>query len=299
MKATPGLTSLTSYHTPAQVAGVDNIEFFEMAHWQACGKQTSGDIICWGRNANAVLGNGDESLVGNFEHTALGNITHLGTGYYMSGGGHSCALADNDDVWCWGLNRRGQAGQINGDTCDDGDCVKSPQKVEGLENMDLVFLDSSNATNCVVSSVGKILCWGQNTSGQLGNGTHSNSGVPQEVLGLDHVLMKEVAMGSGHVCALSEGGDVYCWGSNTYWNQVGDSSDENQLQAVLVTALPLPALQVASRTEHTCALLLDYSVWCWGSNTKGQSGIMPEDGELCQNPSNHCSVPRRVQFPWE
>ncbi len=299
MKATPNTTSLTSQYTPALMAGINDIVYFEMAHWHVCGEKSNGDIVCWGRNANATLGNGNENLDGNYTHNSFGNITHLGTGYYMSGGGHTCALADNDDVWCWGLNKRGQAGQTNGDACTDGDCVKSPQKVDGLENLDLIYLDSSNATNCVVTHLGEVWCWGQNTNGQLGNGNQTHTAVPQQVLGLNGVQIKTVSMGSGHACALSELGKVYCWGSNTYWNQVGDSSDVNQLQAVLVPGLPLPATQVAARTEHTCALLEDKNVWCWGANSKGQSGVMPEDGEICNPPSNYCSIPRRVEFPWE
>tara|TARA_Y100001954_G_scaffold64051_1_gene69768 strand:- start:971 stop:2746 length:1776 start_codon:yes stop_codon:yes gene_type:complete len=299
MKTTPNSTSLISQYTPTLVAGVSDIDYFEMAHWQACGMQTNGDVICWGRNTNAALGNGNENLVGSYEHTNLGNITHLGTGYYMSGGGHTCALADNNDVWCWGFNQRGQAGQTNGDVCGDGDCVKSPQKVAGLEGKTLVYLDASNASSCVVTEEGEVYCWGQNTSGQLGNGTYTSTGEPQRVQGLGGVRITEVSLGSGHICALSEDGEVYCWGSNTRWNQVGDSTDVNQLQAVQVPGLPLPAIQVAARTEHTCALLEDQNVWCWGANTKGQVGIMPEEGEICSPPSNYCSVPRRVQFPWE
>ena len=300
--ATAYSTSLTSQNSPGQIANIASLTSIDLAHWQACGTLVNGDLLCWGRNGQGVLGNGSESLIGSYTHSNFGEIINVGTGYWMSGGGHTCVLSENSKVWCWGMNHRGQAGDASGETCGDYDCVKSPQHVEGFGGAVLVQLNASNASTCVVTDGGQIYCWGQNSSGQLGDGTHTHRGTPGLVLGLDDVHIVQVSLGSGHVCARSDMGDVYCWGSNNNWNQVGDSSDVTQYLPVRVESLPLAAKHISAKTEHTCALLEDNSVWCWGMNSYGQCGITPNEGEVCANEGTeypgYCSIPRKINFGW-
>ncbi len=83
--------------------------------------------------------------------------------------------------------------------------------------------------------------------------------------------IKQVAVGMSHACAVTDAGDVYCWGDNTF-GQLGNSDASVASSAVPVKVANLQALSITSGRDHVCALLLDSSLKCWGSNSNGQLG---------------------------
>ena len=102
---------------------------------------------------------------------------------------------------------------------------------------------------CALFAAGVTKCWGNNTSGQLDDGTTTNSSKPLTVAGLSSIA---VAIGFTHTCALLTGGSVKCWGSNAY-GQLGDGTTTNSLTPVLVPGLT--AIAIMAGYYHTCALL--------------------------------------------
>src|SRR5262245_54074463 len=74
-------------------------------------------------------------------------------------------------------------------------------------------IDAGNEHTCAITSAGTLLCWGDNYSGQLGDGTRTNRDTPQEVVGLSDVTA--VSAGLAHTCAISGNGHLQCWGSNS------------------------------------------------------------------------------------
>ena len=112
-------------------------------------------------------------------------------------------------------------------------------------------------------------CWGDNSAGELGNNSTTDSTTAVKVKGLSAV--DQVSTGGRHACALENQGEVLCWGSNSN-GQLGDGTTSDRLKAVPVTGLPTKAVQVEAGGRHTCALLIDGTVWCWGKGGNGELG---------------------------
>ena len=138
---------------------------------------------------------------------------------------------------------------------------------------------------CVIAN-GDVVCWGQGEYGQLGTGSVSNVGNAPGEMGdkLKRVPLgskaTQLASGCQHTCALTDDGKVMCWGRNQY-GQLGVGADVGEIGADFIegneiTAVDLgtgmEAIQIVAGLEHTCALLSDRSVKCWGRNNKGQLG---------------------------
>lgn len=232
---------------------------------------------CWGDNAFGQVGDGtlEDKLIPV-------PILELGEASVISGGEyHTCAIADAGLVECWGLNGNGQLG--------DGSITDSstPVPVTGLG----VATDLTNGGyhTCAVTDSGNAECWGKNNRGQLGDGSTTESHVPVAVSGLSDVVT--LAGGEEHTCALVAGGTVMCWGRNDL-GQLGDGTGVDSSLPVSVLSEPLgPPLDgviaIAAGDDHTCALLDDASIACWGSNQYGRLG----DGGAC---GASCLVPTPV-----
>lgn len=130
---------------------------------------------------------------------------------------------------------------------------------------------------CAVLAGGGADCWGQNASGQLGNGSDAGANTPLPVA----VLLSgatRISAGTNHACALIDGGTVDCWGDNTY-GQLGNEDVAPQPRPAQVSGLT-GVTALACGGFHTCALLGDGGVECWGYNSMGQVG----NGAALQRP---------------
>ena len=119
-----------------------------------------------------------------------------------------------------------------------------------------------------------VVCWGLDSSGQLGNGKTTNQLVPVYVKNVsgDGKLTGVVNLtaGSIHTCALTSKNEVYCWGDNGS-GQLGNGSNTNSSLPVLVTGLPTDQIVALTAGEKfSCVQLANKDVWCWGENGNGQ-----------------------------
>jgi len=117
--------------------------------------------------------------------------------------------------------------------------------------------------------VGSAKCWGDNSGGQLGDGSTTPSLTPIQVSGLTSGVIG-VAVGNSHTCALITGGSVKCWGTNST-GQLGDGSIAPHLTPAAVTGIASGATAIVAGAAHTCALVSG-GVKCWGANSAGQLG---------------------------
>ena len=181
----------------------------------------------------------------------------------VAGDEHSCGLTTGGGVLCWGANGDGQTG--------DGSpfAYRPPVPVFGLQN-GVLALAANGSHSCALQNTGSVVCWGNNSTGQLGDGGVSERRVPVAVTGLTEVV-KTIATGGGHSCALLQTGGVQCWGRNVN-GQVGNGANVNQSTAVAVTGLAGAVTALAMGANHTCALLQSSAIQCWGDNTNGQLG---------------------------
>ena len=134
-------------------------------------------------------------------------------------------------------------------------------------------------------------CWGQNTDGQLGDGTKINRPTPVAVAGLSGKVTS-LALGDGHTCALLQTGQIQCWGSNG--GALGDGTSTDRLAPVTVTALGGNATSISAGMAHTCALLQSGQVRCWGANGHGQLGAGTGNYISLYSPSTVVGLPAKA-----
>ena len=135
-----------------------------------------------------------------------------------------------------------------------------------------VDLSTNGEHNCIILDNGSVSCWGENSNGQLGDGTTTNRDSPTTVTSLgDGRTAIDIAAGNYHTCVILDNGSVSCWGDNSA-GQLGDGTYQNQTTPTLVADLGGNAIEIAAGRLHTCVILDDGSVSCWGSNFAGQLG---------------------------
>lgn len=141
----------------------------------------------------------------------------------------------------------------------------------------LVPVSAGLAHTCALGSDGAAYCWGDNDSGQVGDGTVADRMVPVAVDTAQ--TFTQIAAGFVHTCALDGDGKAYCWGWNLF-GQVGNGSSgsgQRETRPVAVdTELRFGVL--TGGLHHTCGLDHDGRAWCWGGNDEGQLGIGSSGG---------------------
>ncbi|CAM9805044.1 unnamed protein product, partial [Hapterophycus canaliculatus] len=243
---------------------------------------------CFGKNEAGQLGLGDTENRGNSVGD-LGVAVDFGTGLtaveVTTGCMHTCALLSNGAVKCFGYNNYGQLGQ--GSTNSAGD--DAGEMGDNLLAVPLVGTVVSVAAGCdftcALMEDGAITCWGRNTWGQLGVGDSDDrldgSGAALAPVDLDGSVASAIAAGEGHMCALLDDASVKCWGRNNS-GQLGQGNEDDVGDTPESMGAGLPAIvlgpgdvpvAIDCGSFHTCLLLDDGSVKCFGENGNGQLGI--------------------------
>jgi alpha-tubulin suppressor-like RCC1 family protein len=144
----------------------------------------------------------------------------------------------------------------------------------------IAAVDGGTSSTCLRTTLEGVRCWGENTDGQLGDGTHDTHYAPVDVLGPDGSTplsrVRQLAVGATHACALLDTAQVVCWGQDLY-GQVGDGGATDRTTATPVLAVSGPGrlgrvTQISAGGDSTCARLRSGQVRCWGRNEHGQLG---------------------------
>jgi alpha-tubulin suppressor-like RCC1 family protein len=176
-------SSATNSNVPADVRGLgDGFTEITAGGLHACAITSSGGVKCWGDNAEGELGNGSNtssnSPVGVSGLTRGATALAVGsTSDYVYMDTHTCALTSVGGVKCWGPNRDGQLG--NGSTTSSS----RPVEVSGLDS-GIIAVAVGGSHTCAITRDRRLKCWGDNSTGQLGNGSMTNSPTPVDVVGL-------------------------------------------------------------------------------------------------------------------
>ncbi len=237
------------------------------AGWdRTCAVSSDGGALCWGDNQTGALGNG--TLILSTTAIRLSGIAPGSTSIASGpGASHTCAVTMTGVVACWGSNSQGQLG--NGLAADSA----APVDVPGLPSP-VKAVAAGLWHTCALTTTGGVWCWGGNGSGQLGNGAESSSLIPVAVQGLSSGVTA-IATGELHTCALTNGGEVRCWGHNAY-GQLGDGTQSNRPTPVAVTGITSGAA-LGAGSNHTCVVTTAGGAYCWGSNAVGQLGASGQD----------------------
>ena len=260
----PGVSS----SAPASVVDLSEVIAISAGGHHNCAVLLDGSVKCWGENNDGELGDGtDDDRFSPVDVIDVTNVTAVGTSH-----GVTCVVLLDGRLQCWGRNEHGQLG--------DGTVTSSlvPVAVVGINNAHSVGGGNYHRSThiCAALSDGRAKCWGDNTYGQLGDGTFTSSSVPVTVVGLDNVV--DVTVGRYHSCAVLSDGLVKCWGNNckgALGNGTTNAFLEPETASVPLTVTGIDnAVAVEAGGRHTCAVLSDGSAKCWGDNRFGQLGTI-------------------------
>ena len=240
----------------------------------SCGIRGSNrDLYCWGSGQSGGVGDGgsQDRLV----PTAV--AVPAGSSWSSVGGGSSfdrytCALRQDDKIFCWGSQAAGAL----------GDGVLSGKNVPARLDAQTSWLKVSGGDSqaCALRGDGALFCWGDNQQGMLGNGTLDLGITPQRVGTFTDWSDISVGLEAATTCGIRQS-RLYCWGANSSGQQGNGVSSPDPItspQPVTVTNGPVAWSQVAT-APHVCAIgTADASLWCWGDNSFRQ--ILDSDVQL-------------------
>jgi alpha-tubulin suppressor-like RCC1 family protein len=247
VQASVGITSATA------VAGGDTM---------TCALLASGTVQCWGVLDTGGLGDGVSA-----SSVVPVTVSGIGTAKALSSGAdHVCAVLDDGTVRCWG-----DKGNVAGAT-------QVPQTVNGVSNAARVvasgaYFSTGGLFSCALLADGGVRCWGDNRYGKLGNGSLTNSAVPVTVNGISTAV--EIAASDKDVCVLQADGSLACWGeySGGVLGQLGVTAVAGG-PPVTVPGVA-NAVALAMSITHSCALLADGTVACWGGAARARGVTSP------------------------
>ena len=264
--------------------------------YHSCAISGDGKLFCWGDNNYGELGRGNiQAPSSNSPEEVSLPANHVAravsvSGYNAFDSAHSCAILEESvsgqlehrGVFCWGENQSGQLGRGTL-TIPRAASQGVPQGVVGLSGStgsEVYSVATGGAHTCAILKPtsefngGAVRCWGANARGQLGDGTQQNSPQPTTTIGFSAAGAQGIALGAEHSCVVTNVGTVQCWGQNDVFQlgvQYGPNGEKFKTQPVTVPNLT-GVVGVAAGDKHTCALLNNGHVKCWGSNSSGQLG---------------------------
>jgi cysteine-rich repeat protein len=269
--------------TPAMIGTVQvggQVTQVSAGDQHTCAVLVGGAVRCWGYGADGRLGYANTNDIGDNEHpSAAGNVNIGGPVAKLAAGErHTCALLQNGAVRCWGtgagLGYPGPGGPI-GD--NETPASKGDVNVGGL----VADIDVGSDTTCALMVVGgQIKCWGNGFPGKLGYGNVDTIGDNETPASVGFVAVGgaalQVTAAADHTCALLQTGQVRCWGFAQFGrlgyanaNNIGD--DEQPLSAGPVS-LGGNAVFIDADWWHTCAIMSNSAVRCWGYGSAGRLG---------------------------
>lgn len=271
---------------PVTVSGLANAVAIATGDDHSCALRANGSEVCWGSNSAGQLGVGGGAL--RLTPALVAGSNAGITSAIAAGGAHSCALVASPTLLdskaiCWGAGLNGQLG--NGGV---GNHTTADSTAFGLINASALAAGGAHSCALLVDGTGG--CWGANASGAVGNGNTGQVLTPAPVLGLGNAVA--MAAGGSHSCAVIADGTARCWGDNGT-GQLGDGTTLSRLTPITpafsllvrtvvrgqdpIITLTFPSLtnitQIANGGRHSCAVLVNGGLRCWGANEGGQLGI--------------------------
>ncbi|MEQ8275754.1 MAG: hypothetical protein RMA76_34435 [Deltaproteobacteria bacterium] len=269
----------TPIEPPVAPVDVPPVVAVGLGRRHSCAVTKLGELFCWGSGARGQTGHGDEETIGDDELPAQRSRVDLGHHFVIdvaAGHHHTCALTGAGEVLCFGVGAYGQLGLAS---TDDVGATSAPDTVTAIGGSAAQIVAGELHT-CVLLDDGHVRCFGAGDDGRLGYGDAQHVGDDEAPhvrdfvdLGLNVVAL---AAGDAHTCALSVEGTVRCWGENDDgrlgYGMVGDIGDDESPKDAGLVPLPGLAVQISAGTSHTCAVLEDGGVACFGKNRYGELG---------------------------
>ena len=275
-----GDNATTQRLTPAIVMGQPSVKAMSGGGLHTCAIVDAGAVKCWGANDQGQLG--DNSNAQRVTPVIVAGLAG-GVSAVVTGASHSCALTTSGGVKCWGDNSSGQLGT--------GDMVghTTPTWITGLATISSVSASNDASTGvhtCAVSG-GSTFCTGDNSLGQLGDGTFVSPRLAfvatGSCAGVNCTL--GITPGNRHTCG-RRGPNLFCWGNDAS-EQLGDGAGATARNSPVAVLGGLNVAQAGAGTDHVCAVTSTGDLYCWGS--AGGAGALGTGTGSANVPTQVCS----------
>jgi alpha-tubulin suppressor-like RCC1 family protein len=247
---------------PSFATATAALPFYQVSAGQdhfTCGVTPDYRAYCWGRNYKGQLGAGGTSSI---EPTPLAVATTRRFRQVSAGWGHACGITPDNWVYCWGDNGAGQLG--------DGTTNHHYTPVAVVGGRRFSQIDAGLDFTCGIGYPdNRAYCWGNNWSGQLGDGTRTAHFKPMPVAGGLYFI--QVRSGGFHACGITTTNVAYCWGYNAE-GRLGDSTTVTRLRPTRVAAGTRRFRWVDAGGDHSCAVTTTFRAYCWGNGRNGSIG---------------------------
>lgn len=259
-----------------------------------CVIASDNQAYCWGSDTNERLGNG--ATTGNqVSPVAVSNGGALAGKTILSmatGSNHTCAIASDNQAYCWGLNGSGQLG--NGSITNREDNPVPVDRTGVLSGKTILSITAGNNHTCVIASDNLPYCWGRDAESQLGNG--ATTGIQDSPVAVDTTgvlsgkTVSSISAGVHHTCVIASDNLAYCWGYD-FDGELGNGApfgDQASPVAVDTTGVlsGKTILSIDAGGYQTCAIASDNLLYCWGLDAQGQVG----DGGSATNQASPVAV---------
>jgi len=279
---TPGSAGALNVGAGRSVAAVSAGSF------HTCAVLDNGSVRCWGFGGNGRLGYGNQITIGDDESPSSVGPVDLGAGRtaraISAGFANTCAILDDGSVRCWGYANDGRLGYGNTEDIGDNETPGSAGAVDLGTGRTAVAITTGDTHTCAILDNATVRCWGFGGFGQLGYGNGDFIGDNEKPSAVGPVDLgpgrtaTAISAGGSHTCAVLDNGSVRCWGTAGsgelgYGNTTGVGATQTPGSAGPVDlGAGRTARAISAGTSHTCAVLDDGNVRCWGSNGFGQLG---------------------------
>ncbi len=247
---------------PTQVQGMSSgVTDVSTGIGTTCALQNSA-LYCWGSSTYGQIGNGTSTW--SFAPVLVADAVDP-TRYIYNGGGHTCAIKEDDRVQCWGMAHWGQLGFEQ--ELDQLTPALTPA-FGTLSDMAL-----GNVFTCARKIDDTLWCSGLGNRGQLGVGNTNQVNTPVQALVGNTV--QGLTAGYEFTCIIKNDQSAWCWGANEQGQLGAGTGGTEGAQSNVpaqVGVLGVRALHIDAGAYHACAVRDDHTLWCWGSNELEQLG---------------------------
>jgi len=234
----------------------------------------NNDMKCWGNAGSGQLGIGSLNSQTRPQPVSFGLGGVYATEITLGHSGHACAVINDGSARCWGTGQHGRIGDGTGDNKQSPSPVAFSQKF--ASNTTATAISAGDLHTCAILNYGNVSCWGSGGGSAIGIPLNNNDQYFPQVtnsLGVGRTAVN-ISLGYQFACVLLDNGLVSCWGEGNY-GQMGNGNN------IANNPTPTPTnsfganrtvVAIASGYDHTCVILDNGSVSCWGQNSYGALG---------------------------
>ncbi|TGE23359.1 RCC1 domain-containing protein [Hymenobacter metallicola] len=252
----------TQRTVPTQIGTATTWQSVSADNYHTLAIQVNGTLWAWGRNEVGQLGDG--TITQRRTPTQIGTATtwqSISAGTY-----HSVAIQADGTLWAWGNNENSQLGT----TDYSATTIFTPRQADAAL-VTLSLAASRSSFGAGIRPNGVLVMWGENSRGQLGNGTTAFTANSRPGPVGTATSWVQVSTGTSHTLAVRADGTLWAWGNNSQ-GRLGDGTQDDKASPVQI-GTETTWTQVSAGEYHSIGLRADGTLWAWGYNTgTGQLG---------------------------